>query len=71
MRATRRYGVGATYLDGDTVVDTSTAEMLGDAYGRSYADREEAEEAATSLQDEAAEYGIDPAVRYGVVEARS
>lgn len=49
-------------------IDASTAETLGDAFGREYDDRADAEIAAAELRATAGRYG-QGSVSYAVVEA--
>lgn len=61
------YRITATRDRNGTDERCDTAEVLGDAYGRSYPDRESAEAACRALQDSVEEYGLDPATVYEVV----
>jgi hypothetical protein len=62
------YKITAHYTDSTgTVLDTSTAEALGDAWGKTYATRAEAQDIADDLADdlpegyETVEYAVDAA----------
>jgi len=62
------YRITATlYRDGEAFA-MDQAEVLGNACGKVYASREEAESLAEDMQDDLADYGLDPATEYAVEE---
>jgi hypothetical protein len=62
------YRITASFTrDGQTQA-SDTAETLGEAYQRTYADRDDAESACEDLQASVAEYGLRPSTAYSVVE---
>lgn len=64
------YRVTASYEhDGQLLDASSSAEVLGDAYGRHYATEAEAEAVAEDMQSDLASYDLDPSTTYSVVEA--
>jgi hypothetical protein len=64
-----KYTIRATYKRDGQVLECSQAEVLGDAYGRTYWMREEAEREAEQLQDELHEYpDLDQSTTYSVHE---
>jgi len=65
---TKTYRITASFTrDGQTQA-SDTAETLGEAYQRTYADRDDAESACEDLQASVAEYGLRPSTAYSVVE---
>lgn len=65
-----KYVIRATYEQHGNILDCSQAEVLGDAYARQYASREEAEEVAKELQGEVEDVGLDLTTVYTVEEAK-
>lgn len=57
------YVIRAGYGEGH---DSSTPEVLGDAYGVVYASRDDAEAVCEDLQDTIADYDLDPTTVYSV-----
>lgn len=62
------YTITATQQQGGQTISANQAEVLGDAYGRTYATREEAERVARDMQSEVAAYGLDASTTYDVEE---
>lgn len=67
---TTMYRVTASYERDGLLLDASQAEVLGDAYGRTYATEAEAEAVAQELADTIADYGLDPTTTYSVEPVR-
>lgn len=61
--------VFATVKDNNGVrVDASTPEFLGDAFGRPYSSKSEAEEMASLLESEIEDYDLPESLQYKVEE---
>lgn len=68
MATIKLYRISASYTRDGQVLDCSQAEILGDAYGVTYATREEAESIAEDMQEEVEDYNLDPSTTYSVDE---
>lgn len=62
------YRITATFERDGQIQSANQAEVLGDAYGRTYDSREEAERVAADMQDEVEDYGLDATTTYSVEE---
>lgn len=63
------YRITATYQRDGQTLDSNQAEVLGEAYGRTYPTEAEALEVARRMQREVGEYGLHPTTRYYVEAA--
>lgn len=63
------YRITATFERDGQILSANQAEVLGDAYLRTYASREEAEQVAADMQDEVEGYGLDATTTYSVEES--
>lgn len=62
------YRITATFERDGQILNANQAEVLGDAYGRTYASREDAEAEAERMQGEVEDYGLDATTTYHVEE---
>ena len=65
----KTYRITATFERDGQIQSANQAEVLGDAWGRTYDTREEAERVAADMQDEVEDYGLDPSPTYSVEES--
>lgn len=63
-----KYRITATMERDGQLVGLDQAEVLGEAYGHTFATREEAEALASEMQAEVGDYGLDDSTRYTVEE---
>ncbi len=61
-----KYRIQASFERDEQILDCSQAEVLGDAYGRTYATEAEAQDVADDLQDAVGEFDLDPTTHYHV-----
>lgn len=62
------YRIVASYERDGQVLDCTSAEVIGDAYGKRYAESEDADREAERLTEEVGEYDLDPSTTYSVEE---
>lgn len=58
--------ISASFERDGQIIGCNQAEVLGEAYGKEYASREEAEAVAAEMQSEVGEYDLDPSTTYSV-----